>query len=343
LEREREGGTRPPSGRIIRLRMRTVRTFAFASIVVLGSLVSRPALAGNAAAAEALFNRARTAMDAKDFDTACQRFAESNRLDPAVGTVLNLGVCEAKRGRVATAWELFRAAYEKLEPSDPRHDYAKSHADELEPRLPKLTLKLASGAPLNTTVQEGDASYSGAAFGVPLPIDPGKHVLVVAAPGHDPRTVEIELKEAAEEVLEISPGAPNAEATSAPAAATSGSRDDGAQPKGKNTRTLGWILGGVGVAGLGVGAVAGGMALGKKGVTDHECDSVTKVCSQTGRDAASEGRTLALVSTVGWVAGILGVGAGAYFILTSGPHGEKTAIVTQIGPQGTQVSFTKAF
>ena len=173
----------------MRRRMKTVRIFCFASILALESLVSRPALAGNAAAAQALFNRARTAMDAKDYDTACQRFTESNRLDPAVGTVLNLGVCEAARGRVATAWELFRAAYEKLEPSDPRSEYAKSHADALEPRLPKLTLKLASDAPPNTTVQEGDVSYSGAAFGVPLPIDPGKHTLVVAAPGHDPRTV----------------------------------------------------------------------------------------------------------------------------------------------------------
>jgi hypothetical protein len=134
---------------------------------------------------------------------------------------------------------------------------------------------------------------------------------------------------------------PNEAATSAPAGATSASGDDGA--KGKNTRTLGWILGGVGVAGLGVGAIAGGLALGKKGVTDDECNSVTRACSQQGKDAASAGRTFALVSTVGWIAGVLGVGAGAYFILTSGPHGEKTAIITEIGPHGTSFSLSKAF
>ena len=88
--------------------MRMVRIFCCAATVGLASLVSRPAAAGNAAAAEALFNQAHAAMSAHDYDTACQRFAESNRLDPAVGTLLNLGVCEAARGRVATAWELFR-------------------------------------------------------------------------------------------------------------------------------------------------------------------------------------------------------------------------------------------
>jgi hypothetical protein len=324
--------------------MRTVRTVSVASVFVLAALTARPAFAGNAAAAEALFNRARLAMDAKDYDTACQRFAESNRLDPAVGTELNLGVCEAARGRVATAWELFHAAYEKLEPGDQRREYARSHADALEPRLPKLTLTLASGAPQDTTVHEGDANYSGAAFGLPLPVDPGKHTLVITAPGHDPRSVEIELAEGKEAVLEVAPGAPNeAAASGAAMAATPASADGERAARKKDTRTIGWIIGGVGVAGLGVGAVAGGLALGKKSITDKECNSATQVCTQKGKDAASAGRTLALVSTVGWIAGALGVGAGAYFILTSGPHGEKTAIVTEVGPQGTRLSFTKAF
>jgi hypothetical protein len=322
--------------------MRTIRALSVCAVLPLASLLSRPALAGNAAAAEALFNQARTAMSAKDYDTACQRFAESNRLDPAVGTLLNLGTCEAARGRVATAWELFRAAYEKLPPGDPRREFAKKHADELEPRLPKLTLSLASGAPPDTSVQEGDASYSGAAFGVPLPIDPGPHSFVVTAAGHQPSTVTVELQEGAEQTLEILVGAPTEEAPG-PALATSPLADDKDHARHKDTRTIGWVLGGVGVVGIGVGAITGGLAIGKKGVTDDECNSATRVCSQRGRDAASSGRTLAVVSTVGWVAGVLGVGAGAYFILTSGPHGEKTALVTEIGPLGTSLTLSKAF
>ena len=47
--------------------------------------------------------------------------------------------------------------------------------------------------------------------------------------------------------------------------------DDRDRAKHKDTRTLGWVLGGGGVVGIGVGAIAGGLALGKKSVT-YECN-----------------------------------------------------------------------
>jgi len=54
------------------------------------------------------------------------------------------------------------------------------------------------------------------------------------------------------------------------------------------------------------------MALGKKSTTDEQCSDKLHVCTPEGRDAASSGRTLAVVSTVGWVVGALGIGAGAH-------------------------------
>src|SRR5258708_2013252 len=64
-------------------------------------------------AADALFQSAKAAMDRGDLATACPRFAESQRLDPAVGTTLNLGECEARSGKLAAAlahYEEARAA-----------------------------------------------------------------------------------------------------------------------------------------------------------------------------------------------------------------------------------------
>src|ERR1051325_6285455 len=130
----------------------------FAAACALGfALVARPAAAQSTAAAEALFNEAKKAMDAKDYDTACQRFRESNRLDPAVGTLLNLAVCETTRGRVATAWELFRAVSEKLAPDDQRRGFVNLQLSQIGTRLPHLTLTLAAGAPAETKAREGDA------------------------------------------------------------------------------------------------------------------------------------------------------------------------------------------
>jgi hypothetical protein len=319
-------------------------TRAAAVSALLCALVSRPVSAQSTAAAEALFNEGRHAMDAKDYDTACQRFRESNRLDPAVGTLLNLAVCETTRGRVATAWELFRAVSEKLAPDDQRRGFVTSQLSQIEPRLPHLTLTLAAGAPAETKAREGDAEFVGAAFGVPLPMDPGKHAFVVEAPGREARTVEVELKESQTQSLEIAPGDALPEAAP-PAATASTAPAEGEKPtEGHDTRLIGWIAGGVGIAGLGVGLTTGIMALGKKSTTDEQCSEKLHVCTPEGRDAASSGRTLAVVSTVGWVVGALGVGAGAYFILTSSPKSKtETALVTDVVPGGAGLRVVHTF
>jgi tetratricopeptide (TPR) repeat protein len=75
--------------------------------------------------ADVLFNDARAAMAVKKFDVACEKFRESNRLDPAVGTLFNLANCEAQRGQLVTAWTLYRQVLEKLPPDDPRASVAR--------------------------------------------------------------------------------------------------------------------------------------------------------------------------------------------------------------------------
>ncbi|HEX4335408.1 MAG TPA: hypothetical protein VH062_05810 [Polyangiaceae bacterium] len=317
------------------------RALALASI--LAGSCPLPAAAQSTAAAEALFNDGRTAMEAKDYDTACPRFRESNKLDPAVGTLLNLAVCETARGRVATGWELFRAVAEKLPIDDPRRDFVAKQLSQIEPRLPHLMLTLASGSPIDTRAKEGDAEFASATFGVPLPMDPGKHTFTVDAQGYDAATVDVELAEGKQQSLEIAPGplkpALPASTTTSSVLAPSGDENG----KGHDTRVLGWVIGGVGVAGLGVGLGTGLMALGKKSTADEQCSDKLRVCSAAGRDAASSGRTLAIVSTVGWIAGALGVGAGAYFIITSKPRAPQTALSTDIGPGTASLRFTRTF
>ena len=105
---------------------------------------------GDAAAAEVLFREGRTAADAGDYKKACEKFHESHRLDPAPGTMLNIADCEERQGRVATAWTFYRAVAQKLPPSDERTALARTRAQELEPRLPKLAIKLAPDAPPGT-------------------------------------------------------------------------------------------------------------------------------------------------------------------------------------------------
>jgi hypothetical protein len=73
-----------------------------------------------------------------------------------------------------------------------------------------------------------------------------------------------------------------------------------------------YVLGGVGLAGLAVGAITGGLVFAKKGAIDRSC--VGAACNREGMAAVSDTRALGLVSTVSFIAGgVVLVGGGVLF------------------------------
>jgi hypothetical protein len=79
-------------------------------VVVVLALCGQAAAQSAGAQAEVLFRQGRDLMAANKFDDACAAFAESQRLDPAITTLLNLAGCREKAGQYATAWGLFLEA-----------------------------------------------------------------------------------------------------------------------------------------------------------------------------------------------------------------------------------------
>jgi hypothetical protein len=303
-----------------------------------------PALAQEAAA-DALFDSARAAMTKGDYANACEQFRASDKLDPAVGTELNLAECEEKRGRLASAWELYRTVADKLSESDERLGLARSRIQALAPRVPRVALSLAANAPKNCTIRAGSLEIGAAALGVGLPLDPGAHEFVVSAPGFESRAFQIQLAEGEARALEVEPG--NAVSNLKPATrpASSSTTNPPATTTGNHSskRTLGFALGGVGIVSLGVGAVSGALMLNKKHTVADECHA-DKSCSSAGLSAAQSGRTLEMISNVAWIAGAATLAAGAYFVLTGSSSAEpSTALGLTPNPTGGQVSLSRSF
>jgi hypothetical protein len=85
------------------------------------------------------------------------------------------------------------------------------------------------------------------------------------------------------------------------------------------------------------------MVLGKKKTVDANCDD-HKLYTQAGTDAASSGHSLQVITNVGWVVGVVGVGVGAYFVLSGGPSSDSrtTAAITPI-PAGAALAVERTF
>ena len=274
-----------------------------------------PALAGaqarDPAAAEALFRRGRQAMEGQRCAEALPSFVESQRLDPAAGTLMNIATCEEKVGRVASAWQHWREAIDALPPTDDRVAFARNRVQALEQKLPRLAISLAGGRDGGARVFRDEVELGPASQGVPLPVDAGRHTITVRMPGHRVEQIVVQVGEGEQKRVEVRPGA-----VETPPA------DLGMQSSSWRS-TLGWTLTGVGVAGLGTAAVSGFMLLDDKRTVETYCPD--KNCtSQEGVDAAASGRTLTTVNTVSWIAGGVGLGVGLYFLLSAGRGGKST-------------------
>jgi hypothetical protein len=287
-----------------------------ASALALAALAPRAALAAPTDG-EKLFREGRTALQNNDLETACARFAESQRVEPAPGTALNLGDCEERRGHLMAARGAFLIASAAFATAD-KKQYATSRAEGVEKRIPRLLVNV-SGAPADLVVlRVGDRAVSAASE---VRHDPGEVVITAEAKGYRPRTMRAVLKEGQTLELDIGP-------LEAESATGSASRDKtpqaGATPlalpprrEESNTgRTLGWTFAGVGAASLTVGVLTGIMTLGKASTVEEHCDG-DLACDSEGLDAASAGKTLSLVSTITVIAGVLGLGAGTYLLLTT--------------------------
>lgn len=274
---------------------------------ILALTVFEPLVRADVGAADTLFRAARAASKRGDEGQACKLFAESYRLESAIGTELNLAVCEERDRHFAHALQMFQEVYTETADSDPRHALAADRIHEVEQRVAWVTLKADVTLPKDTTIAIGDVKLTEAGLNVKLPLDPGKKTIAIRAPGHQPHEMEIDLAEAADVTLAVELGrpiqAPRATVTAPPPPAT-----------GSNTRRVAAVTAlGVSASLLMVTGALGLAVIQAKADVNENCDGT--FCSPEGVRLAQRGRALSLASDLTFAASICSAGLAALLLL----------------------------
>jgi hypothetical protein len=328
-----------------------------ASCVLLMAMPVAAQTETRAAVADALYRQARDLMAAGKYDEACPKFAQSQQLDPATGTLLNLAACHEKQGKLTTAWLEYSDAVvaARRDAREDRVQYASERAHDLEPKLSRLTLLLAPEADTpGLTIELDGASVGSAVIGAPTPVDPGKHTVRVTAPGKKPRLLSVEMGSAADQqtltIPKLEDGPPE-DSPPTPAAAPAAaekpilsspnqlpSRDEPADDRPIPTSV--YVAGGVTLA-LAASAGATGLAyLNKRADYDQLAKRGVSSDLETRRDQTL---TYGRINLGLWIGTALSAGVTTYLYVTR-PERHRAVLVTPwLGPDVAGLGVTGGF
>lgn len=329
------------------------RHLLFAALLVSSPLTPVIALAqttdADKATARDLAIEGYRALQSKDYAAAVDRFTRADALYHAPTVTLGLARAQVGLGKLVSAQELYnRVAHESLPPNASNAIKkavldAQKELDALTPRIPSVVINVKGSGSARVTID--GVEVRAAALGVKRPVDPGKHVVAASATGLITSEATVTLAEGKSEsvTLELKPrqaepppvvaAAPAAKppvaapvvppiAQVAPAPIPPAQPDptpDQIKGNGSTQKTVGVIALGVGAAGLLMGGITGGLALGKhsditQSCPDGHCPPDQKSNIQPEIDSYN---TMGAISTVGFIAGGVLAATGVVLILTA--------------------------
>ncbi len=307
-----------------------------------------------------------------DWPAACTLFEASMTLDPSVSSLVKIARCRDHEHKLLAARDTYqnaRALNRRLTGSPTRQKELEDAIDrdlvKLTPRIPMIRMSLFGSLNrvpeilLDGVRPEIDISE----FDRPLPVDPGEHTVIVRAPGfqEERRSVNASESEVVELTFALKAEVPPRRAPDAAAIIRSSSQvaqrqsvqvdtpeqverraqvaETTSTKRGSRKRVVGWILGGIGAAGLGVAGYLGIRTL----MLVHDADCNDKdVCSMAGAATIGQARR---TQTAGFV--VAGIGAAALatgmVLVFVGPRDvdrRSTAVTLGLGTQGAWVSGT---
>jgi hypothetical protein len=300
-----------------------------AAVAVLASglvLSSRASAQGapeaDATKADETFHAGHRLLKDGKFADACPKFEESQRADPASGTLLALAYCQELSGLLASACGNYRAAADLAakEGQTERQKAATERAEALAKRVSTLTVQVPAELSRQPGLQirRDGIALERTAHNVAIPLNGGTHAIEVTAPGYerwagvvtlqneaDHKTLALPTLERQSSAFMTVTGTERAAHSPAPPAA---SRADANSVRVMRQASLALGIGSA--VGVGLGVTFGLAAKSRNDASnrDGHCDATG--CDVYGSERRSAALDAAMVSTWSFVAaGALGAGA----------------------------------
>jgi hypothetical protein len=273
----------------------------------------------------------------KRYAEACPKFEQSQRQDPASGTLLALAYCQELSGLLATSWASYLSAAQLAEREGhaERQSAASERVQSLASRVSRLTVIVPAellSLPGFHLLRDG-VEFERASFAVSVPMDGGPHVFLATAPGRVPWTSTVTLLTERDQKTLVLPVLDLVPPTSASDGKQASGDDVGAPPPtpvssggaehdpGGTYRRAGLAFAIAGAVGVGVGTAFALSAQAKNDQSNANghCDSTG--CDETGMTLRNSALSAARTATWAFVAsGALAACSVTLFLTASSKH-----------------------
>jgi hypothetical protein len=328
--------------------------FSLAVLAIAATVGSgREALADDPPAPESqvLFETGRKAMKSGAYAEALPSFRRSYEIEPKLGTILNISLCEEKLGQLLRADEHLRHFLESVPFDDDRRTLAQRHLDEVQQRMPHLWIKLGEAASAQIVVQLDGVTISRTDLDSAVSIDPGQHTLTLTGITGSARATTFQVKERQEMVQNIDweerraalpepPPVPVVSSATVPPLPP-------VQPQKAKTSVPGIVFMATGAGTTVVATWSVFEVLWNKRLMDQHCGP--NGCDGVAHEAASDGKKWSTLATVLTVASVASLAAGAYFLLSPSATDKpprsttRTGLDVRLGSSGAALAVSGSF
>lgn len=280
-----------------------------------------------------LFKKGQALYKANKLDQALPLFRESYALVPSPNSRIYIARCLAGTGDPVAGYLEFDALVADVDArNDPKYketrDSAVAEREELAAtKLALVTITVANaGADTRVALSGRDVEPDG--WGKPIPVLPGPIDVTLTTPPAPPQAQQVTLRVGEKRTVALDAAPKVVAPPPPPPEASSSSR--------AVLRPVSYLAGGIGVAGFGVFAVAGGLATATYSDLESKCGAPgandRRACPNDSQGQIDEGKMQKDIANAGLVVGAVGLAAGVTLFVLSMDRGPKKDQAAQVLP-----------